>query len=42
MNKKWISVCAAAALLLSTAACSTPAAEESARPLPAAGPSSET
>ena len=43
MNKKWISVCAAAALLLSTAACSTPAAEESARPSASSpAPQSET
>lgn len=43
MNKKWISVCAAAALLLSTAACSTLAAEESARPSASSpAPQSET
>ena len=43
MHKKWISVCAAAALLLSTAACSTPAAEESARPSASSpAPQSET
>ena len=32
MNKKWISACAAAALLLSTAACGAPATEESIQP----------
>lgn len=32
MNKKWISACAAAALLVSTAACSAPETEESAQP----------
>ena len=32
MNKKWISACAAAALLVSTAACSEPETEESAQP----------
>lgn len=31
-NKKWISACAAAALLVSTAACSAPETEESAQP----------
>ena len=32
MKKKWISACAAAALLLSTAACGAPATEESIQP----------